>query len=44
LLPLPGVAYYLFIAVVLVWFEVTAVKLLRTISFPGSYREDRQRS
>jgi uncharacterized protein DUF998 len=43
-LPLPGVAYYLFIAVVLVWFEVTAVKLLRTISFPGSYREDRQRS
>ena len=29
---LPGVAYYLFIAVVLVWFEVTAIKLLRTRS------------
>ncbi len=41
---LPGVAYYLFIAVVLVWFEVTALKLLRTISSPGSYTGDRQRS
>jgi hypothetical protein len=26
---LPGVAYYLFIAVVLVWFEVTAIRLWR---------------
>lgn len=29
LLPLPGVAYYLFLAVVLVWFEVTALLLWR---------------
>jgi hypothetical protein len=29
LLFLPGVAYYLFLAVVLVWFEVTAVRLWR---------------
>ena len=29
LLPLPGVAYYLFIAVVLVWFEATALRLWR---------------
>jgi hypothetical protein len=29
LLLLPGVAYYLFIAVVFVWFEVTAVRLWR---------------
>ncbi len=28
LLFLPGVAYYLFLVVVLVWFETTAVKLL----------------
>jgi hypothetical protein len=34
---LPGAAYYLFLAVVLVWFEVTAVKLLRATSFPGRY-------
>ena len=44
LLFLSGVAYYLFLAVVLVWFEITAVWLLRAISFPGRYREDRQRS
>jgi hypothetical protein len=41
---LPSVAYYLFLAVVLVWFEVTAVKLLRVISFAGKNGEDRQRS
>ena len=29
LLFLPGVAYYLFIAVVLVWFEVIAIRLWR---------------
>ena len=29
LLFLPGVAYYLFLAVVLVWFEITAVRLWR---------------
>jgi Protein of unknown function (DUF998) len=29
LLVLPGVAYYLFIAMVLVWFEITAVRLWR---------------
>ena len=29
-LVLPGVAYYLFLAAVLAWFEVTAVKLRRT--------------
>ncbi len=44
LLLLPGAAYYLFLAVVLVWFEVTAVKLSRAISFPGRYGEDRHRS
>ena len=37
----PGVAYFLFLAVVLVWIEITAVKLLRAISFPERYREDR---
>ncbi len=29
LLPLPGVAYYLFLVVVLTWFEVTALRLWR---------------
>jgi hypothetical protein len=29
LLPLPGVAYYLFLAVVLAWFEITAFRLWR---------------
>jgi hypothetical protein len=32
LLFLPGVAYYLFVAVVLLWIELTAVRLLRVIS------------
>ncbi len=40
----PGVAYYLFLAVVLVWFEVTAVKLSRASRFARRYGEDRQRS
>jgi hypothetical protein len=44
LLFLPGVAYYLFLAVVLLWFEITAVKLLKAISSPERYREDRQQS
>jgi hypothetical protein len=29
LLFLPGVAYYLFLVVVLLWFETTAIKLWR---------------
>ena len=40
----PGVAYYLFLAVVLAWFEVTAVKLSRASRFARRYGEDRQRS
>lgn len=32
LLPLPGVAYYLFLAMVLTWLEVTAVRLRRLSS------------
>jgi hypothetical protein len=46
LLFLPGVAYYLFLAVVLAWFEATAVRLLgETSAHPrGRYRSTRQRS
>jgi hypothetical protein len=33
---LPGVAYYLFIVVVLAWMEVTAIRLLRSSRTPGT--------
>jgi hypothetical protein len=36
LISLPGVAYYLFIVVVLVWMEVTAIRLLRYSRAPGT--------